>query len=1021
MSEYQFADKDGNVIEVEYDKKGYPSAEEVLRMLKYSFALFPYKTTVEQVEGYEDCYRVSYEDEDKQDIYICAKGTTPGGRSGLKDEQRIQPKAKYLNYVYGKTLEGLKGIFLGIYRYNESIVLCTWRVSKSTAESEETPISKQIKINSIAKAFKDGFAQQERGKGEYACAFRPDFLNFYLSNSDWIHTKPVTELNNMNESDESTVDFVENEYQRAAEYAKEYALENGIEVNEDSDDVRETYTAFQNKFSPDKLRAIADDQILTAMFYSAAKTNDSLCYWLEIDKNCKEYMGSISGGFAYKFGLFQKAETGVWMSGSSAKPEELTEEEAVIKAKEIRDAIVKGADIVNDAKLDSLEDYEKLDDDLNAAMGQYAYRAWIHKYFSMIYPEKLSSYHSDDWQRHVLYAFRIRPSEKYYGRSGQLAMIQRYNNWVYYPLSLVAREAFGYIKKFIRIGSTDKSQSYVELWRKRSIVGVGWKELGSLDEYVSDKFDRSAVADKLAELYYSDDTRNASRKAGEIQTFYNSDENTVFVVMEGQNLISLVDELGPYTYDPSSDMAHIKKGKWHNSFGEGDRLPFKSVGKFTTCYEITDEDNLMYLYEKYFYELDEGNPVDAQEELSPQENEERFIQWYKNLTIPEPDSNAGSHYSEKTIMIDVRHLRRIPLPDGSKSIFLTRDVGIVEKLIANPPQIAEESDAVNGSVPRALKKYRDFLMETNPMANAEDEKTMKTCLEIEREPRKNREIPLNVIIYGAPGTGKTYGTAEYALKITGTQIPDGRKAVMKAYNDLIRKGQVVFTTFHQSYGYEEFIQGLRPDTTSDKMAFKTVDGVFKRIADRALNDDQNNYVIIIDEINRANISKVFGELITLVEDDKRWGEVNETCATLQSGDVFAVPNNLYIVGTMNSADKSISLIDAALRRRFSFIEQRPDADLIADQTLKSVFTKLNLHLTDALGSADLLIGHSYFMGRTAADLPAIFNGNIIPLLYEYFYDNKKSVLKALGDALEGLGIEVVDDKIGRLYVQKKAE
>ena len=244
---------------------------------------------------------------------------------------------------------------------------------------------------------------------------------------------------------------------------------------------------------------------------------------------------------------------------------------------------------------------------------------------------------------------------------------------------------------------------------------------------------------------------------------------------------------------------------------------------------------------------------------------------------------------------------------------------------------------------------------------------------------------------------------------------------MKAYNDLIRKGQVVFTTFHQSYGYEEFIQGLRPDTTSDKMAFKTVDGVFKRIADRALNDDQNNYVIIIDEINRANISKVFGELITLVEDAKRWGEVNETCATLQSGDVFAVPNNLYIVGTMNSADKSISLIDAALRRRFSFIEQRPDADLITDQTLKSVFTKLNLHLTDALGSADLLIGHSYFMSKTADDLPAIFNGNIIPLLYEYFYDNKKSVLKALGDALEGLGIEVIDDKIGRLYVQKKAE
>ena len=158
----------------------------------------------------------------------------------------------------------------------------------------------------------------------------------------------------------------------------------------------------------------------------------------------------------------------------------------------------------------------------------------------------------------------------------------------------------------------------------------------------------------------------------------------------------------------------------------------------------------------------------------------------------------------------------------------------------------------------------------------EEEEKMKNCLEIDREPRTDKTYPLNLIVYGAPGTGKTYGTAEYALKIIGAPLPDNRKDVMKTYNDLVRKGQIVFTTFHQSYGYEEFIQGLRPDTKSDKMSFKTVDGVFKRIADRALNDLENNYVIIIDEINRANISKVFGELITLIEDDKRWGEINET-------------------------------------------------------------------------------------------------------------------------------------------------
>ena len=183
-------------------------------------------------------------------------------------------------------------------------------------------------------------------------------------------------------------------------------------------------------------------------------------------------------------------------------------------------------------------------------------------------------------------------------------------------------------------------------------------------------------------------------------------------------------------------------------------------------------------------------------------------------------------------------------------------------------------------------------------------------------------------------------------------------------------------------------------------------------------DQSNNYVIIIDEINRGNISKIFGELITLVEEDKRWGELNQMSATLPFGDRFAVPNNLYIIGTMNSADKSISLIDAALRRRFDFVEMAPNPELVKDNGLKNVLVNLNKYLRKELRSTDLLIGHSYFIGKNISQLGEIMNRNIIPLLYEYFYDDEAKVRKAL-ECIDGTGFEIDNKALGRVCIMKK--
>ena len=735
----------------------------------------------------------------------------------------------------------------------------------------------------------------------------------------------VEELLEKEKVDESVEDDSIDEYERAAKYLQNYASKNEIIITERSD-VEIIREDFIKRYGPEKLASLEDDELLEKMFYSKGDNSDALCFWLEMNKECRKSFGSIAGGSAYKFGLFQKKDTGVWQTGSSLKPIDLSEEDALIRGKAIRDGLLKACKIIEDAKLETLDDYEKLDETLlKETSNEYFYYnwAWAHKYFSIIYPEKLSSYHNDDWQKHILRGLGIKPSEKFYGRSGQIAIVQRHANWIYRQFMDVALPKFGGVKQFLRLGSSDDERGYASEWKQKSIVGIGWPAVCSLEDYRDEDgwLDIDKIIAKLKEAYYKEESMSstATRKAGELIRFFEASSDSIFVVMEGEKLIGLVDEVGSYSYDDSLNLSNIKSGKWHTPFEDGEQLPNKSEGKLTSCYQFKDDDNLLYLYKKYFY----GDELEEEEDM---------------------------------------------------------------------------------------------------------ENKLKNCLEVQREHRENAIYPLNQIIYGAPGTGKTYSTAEYAIAIIenreadlSKKTYDERKAVMKKYNDYIRKGQIVFTTFHQSYGYEEFIQGLRPDTKSEKMAFKTVDGVFKHIADVALNDPDNNYVIIIDEINRANISKVFGELITLIEEDKRWGELNETCATLQSGDVFAVPNNLYIIGTMNSADKSISLIDAALRRRFEFVEQKPEPELIDDSSLKGVLSKMNSKLADELDSSDLLIGHSYFMNKSEAALPSIMNNSIIPLLYEYFYDNKKKVASVLDYSLGDLNIEIVDDKMGRLSVKKKAD
>ncbi len=221
-----------------------------------------------------------------------------------------------------------------------------------------------------------------------------------------------------------------------------------------------------------------------------------------------------------------------------------------------------------------------------------------------------------------------------------------------------------------------------------------------------------------------------------------------------------------------------------------------------------------------------------------------------------------------------------------------------------------------------------------------------------------------------------------------------------------------FVTFHQAYGYEDFVEGIRPviDKKTGNVKYEVVPGVFKRICQRAKDDPGQQYAIFIDEINRGNIANIFGELITLLETDKRviYGQdglpksgIGMTLTLPYSGEQFGVPVNLDVFGTMNTADRSIRLLDTALRRRFQFKELMPDASLIKGSqnnghiedgedgtiNLRALLEAINNRIHFLL-SRDMTIGHSYLINvRDFSELKNVLLSRIIPLLQEYFYDD----------------------------------
>ncbi len=284
---------------------------------------------------------------------------------------------------------------------------------------------------------------------------------------------------------------------------------------------------------------------------------------------------------------------------------------------------------------------------------------------------------------------------------------------------------------------------------------------------------------------------------------------------------------------------------------------------------------------------------------------------------------------------------------------------------------------------------------------------------------------LNTILYGPPGTGKTWHTVTRAVAIVeGREVSEiereDRSAVKHRFEEHRETGRIEMVTFHQNTTYEDFVEGIRPVLAgprehdaqptperreSGEVQYEMSRGVFRRIAERAADEaDDERCVLIIDEINRGNIARIFGELITLIEDSKRIGRHDEARVTLPgSQTVFGVPANLHVLGTMNTADRSIALLDTALRRRFVFKEMMPDPshsgiarDLDGIDCGK-LLDAMNRRIAVLL-DREHQIGHTYLLRvDTLETLSSTFRNRIIPLLQEYFYDDWEKIRAVLNN------------------------